>query len=272
MNTPAGTEVGMWTTIGEPYRSNAQTLVRCRCRCGTEAVVNIFNAMRGGSSSCGCAHATTLSTPVGAKFNLWTLTEKPFVDGVVTKAKCRCDCGTEKIVRLAQLKNGSSKSCGCEHRKLTSQISRTHGESNTRLYRIWAGMLARCSARGDGRDHKNYGGRGIRVCREWRQYEAFREWALRSGYSDSLCIERKDVNGGYNPENCDWILIGRQARNRTDTILLTAFGETKSIYDWELDRRCKATASLMKHRIWRGTWLAEDVVSTPKTNRWRRQK
>lgn len=103
-----------------------------------------------------------------------------------------------------------------------------HGESHTRLHNIWMGMLKRCKD-GECYEHKRYHDRGIRVCDEWQEYIPFRDWALANGYSDDLSIERKDVDGNYCPENCTWIPMEKQARNRTTTFWIEYNGERISL-------------------------------------------
>ena len=110
-----------------------------------------------------------------------------------TKWLCLCDCGNTKVVDAPSLRRGLSTSCGC--------ISRTHGGFGTRPYRIWANMLNRCR-NPNVPAYKDYGGRGITVCEQWTDFAAFSVWALANGYADNLTIERKDVNGNYEPGNC----------------------------------------------------------------------
>lgn len=90
-------------------------------------------------------------------------------------------------------------------------MSKRHLESHTPLHDIWCGINKRC------RHHPRYAGRGISACDEWSLYENFRDWALANGYKPGLTIERIDVNGNYCPENCKWIPLAEQARNRTTT-------------------------------------------------------
>ena len=118
----------------------------------------------------------------------------------------RCFCGEEFTATLYNINSGLQKSCGCIRRRKNV----THGFSKDRLYKIWKNMLYRCN----NPKVKNYGGRGITVCSEWRDnYVTFREWALENGYSDNLSIDRINVDGNYEPSNCRWTTATVQNRN-----------------------------------------------------------
>ena len=107
-----------------------------------------------------------------------------------------------------------------------------HGQRNTRLYRIWGGMKARCN-RPSHPYYPSYGGKGIKVCSEWEtDFNAFYEWAMANGYSDELSIDRKDNNKGYEPGNCRFVTQTAQIRNRTISVNATISGETKSLAEW----------------------------------------
>lgn len=91
------------------------------------------------------------------------------------------------------------------------------GESSTRLYATWLGMKRRCT-KSNCPDFKNYGGRGIKICDDWmKDFLAFKEWAYSNGYNDDLTIERINVNGNYEPENCTWITLSEQSKNKRNT-------------------------------------------------------
>lgn len=127
---------------------------------------------------------------------------------------CVCDCGNTKPIRANALKTGNTTSCGCVHTEVVRQMLTRHGMKGTRLYRIWQGMLRRCD-NPKRKDFKDYGGRGIKVCDEWRGgFEAFHKWAVSHGYDDNLTIDRVNVNGDYCPENCCWATRKEQVRNR----------------------------------------------------------
>lgn len=150
---------------------------------------------------------------------------------------CKCECGNEHIVRSDSLKSGNVQSCGClkeEQDKDNLTKNHRHKESHTHLHDTWLRMKYRVSNRNDER----YGGRGITMCDDWfNSYESFRDWAKRNGYDENLTIERVDVNGNYEPNNCTWIPFAEQANNRTTTIWVEWGGRKQNITQWakELD-------------------------------------
>lgn len=91
---------------------------------------------------------------------------------------------------------------------------KTHGMCYTRLYSIWQHMKNRCN-QPKAHNYKYYGGRGITVCEEWQEsFEKFHDWAVTHGYSKELTIDRKDVNGNYEPDNCRWATKLEQELNK----------------------------------------------------------
>lgn len=145
---------------------------------------------------------------------------------------CKCDCGNYKEVRSDCL--GSVNSCGCLKKEQDSKNLTKHHRhklSGTRLYREWQGMKRRCLNANDNR-YSDYGGRGIKICNEWLVADNFFEWALNSGYSDELTIDRIDVNGNYEPSNCRWATIKEQSNNRRSNVLFTHRGKTQTLTQW----------------------------------------
>ncbi len=105
--------------------------------------------------------------------------------------------------------------------------------SHTRLHNIWLTMRERCS-KPNCSAYQKYGAKGIRVCAEWEtSFEAFRDWSLSHGYTDSLTIDRIDSAGNYTPENCRWVTQKVQQNNRSNNVRLTYNGETHSLMEWE---------------------------------------
>ena len=131
-----------------------------------------------------------------------------------SKWLCRCDCGNTVIARADSLKRGDVKSCGCYHRENVATYARKHGMSGEKLYSVWANMKNRCFCPTHKR-YKDYGGRGILVCGDWaNSFLAFYTWAMESGYEPGLTIDRIDVNGNYEPENCRWLSNAEQQKNK----------------------------------------------------------
>lgn len=135
------------------------------------------------------------------------------VNGRLWEMKCRCG-----NTFVAQPSNSKGLCRKCAMKKLS--IERTqHGESPksgkknaTRLYEIWTGMRNRCN-NPNNHNYDCYGGRGISVCERWSNYLNFKEWALKNGYKEDLTIDRIDVDGNYEPDNCRWVTRKEQMSN-----------------------------------------------------------
>lgn len=101
-----------------------------------------------------------------------------------------------------------------------------------KLYNVWKNMKSRCYDKNSDR-YYTYGARGIRICEEWKNnFRVFAKWAYQNGWKVGLSMERKDHNGNYCPENCTFITMAEQARNKTSNVLVTYNGETKCVVEW----------------------------------------
>lgn len=135
--------------------------------------------------------------------------------------------------------------------------------SNKKLLAVWRGIKHRCFSP-KSTSYRRYGGRGITICEEWlNSYLAFEVWAFENGYSDGLSIDRIDVNGNYSPLNCRWVDMTVQAKNKRNSVLIAAFGETKNLIDWAKDSRCSVDRETISFRM-RNGMAAEESISLPK--------
>jgi len=129
------------------------------------------------------------------------------------KTRCRVgiyecpDCNSHIKVRTAHVKAGNTKKCrSCSTKK--------HGQYGTRLYNIWDQMKQRC-LNSNKPEYGYYGAKGVTVADEWIDFVGFQEWALNSGYTDELTIDRIDSDKGYSPDNCRWADLYTQAANKS---------------------------------------------------------
>jgi len=148
-------------------------------------------------------------------FSMRIIREIPRVKGVRHRAVFECKKCKKEIEAFVQnmnkkdrINSGLCKSCATIH------FHTTHGMHNTKLYSSWRSMRKRCYYE-KGKDYKNYGGKGIRVCKEWSDsFEEFKIWAIENGYMDGLTIDRKNVKKDYVPDNCRWIPRQQQSENK----------------------------------------------------------
>lgn len=144
---------------------------------------------------------------------------------------CLCDCGKYTHSAGCYLKSGKAKGCSCVSSERMKRLNTKHGGFGTRLYETWININKRCF----NENHKAYplyGGRGITVCDEWREFEPFRDWALANGYAEDLTIDRIDVNGNYEPSNCRWATMKEQSNNKRNNHFVEYNGEKHTVSEW----------------------------------------
>lgn len=209
---------------------------------------------------------TALPLEQGAQFGRLTVASSPKKVNGKTAYLCHCVCGTKCVVKYGALTSGNTRSCGCMKRELWLSARTKHGElaagRTTKLYWVWAGMNQRCENPKHTSYHK-YGARGIQVCQEWQtSFASFRTWALATGYHEGLQIDRINNQSNYEPDNCRWANPAVNARNTRQNVLISAFGEAKTLGAWTEDPRCLVKYVTLAWRIRRG-WTPERALTTP---------
>ena len=169
---------------------------------------------------------------IGQKFG--RLTVVSFLGRVKSHAKydCLCDCGNHIIVDRQGLRRSYTRSCGCLHRDATIKRSTRHGMYRTPEYESWHSMIQRCHTP-TCTAYPLYGGRGIRVCKRWR--DSFKNFYADMGPRPfSTSLDRIDNNGNYCPGNCRWATHKEQCNNTRRNRKITHDGQTLSITQWEV--------------------------------------
>ena len=173
-----------------------------------------------------------------------------------SKWLCVCECSNKKIIVATKLKNGHTRSCGCNK-------STRNGLSRTRIYRIWKGILARCN------NYENdnyfwYGFKGISICEQWHDFQKFYNWCLLNGYEDDLTIDRINSNGNYYPENCRWVSQKEQCNHVISNHLI--------IYK-NISYTMAKFADLLGYRYWTVSnriklgWTPEEIATVVEVKR-----
>jgi len=246
---------------GTNLGSQAGAYWLCRCQCGAEKVLSGRALRSGNIQSCGCSKSRT--DEVGNKYG------KLMVIEFAGKTKsgdsrwlCQCECGNTTIVARGDLRNESTKSCGC-HRASAG------GGYKTAEYNSWKDMKKRCY-NPKAKYYHCYGERGIVICKGW--LDSFVSFISDMGKKPSSdhSVERKNNDGNYScghceecikngwPANCKWATTMDQGQNTRKTRLLTCNGETHGLREWS--RRLNVTHRTIARRLDEQGWTMEQVV------------
>lgn len=257
-----------------PHKNKAGGTIYWVCRCvHCKKVVKDLPSRIRAERKCKCtvtkSNQELWDSKIGEKYGMLTIIG--FTKRMVGKYKanyaiCKCDCGNEYCAQYSALQNGQTKSCGCMKDKYPSR-------SDSPLYGTWNGMRYRCNNI-KAAAYADYGGRGIRVCDEWNDpetgFDAFEKWAWDNGYvpDSGLSLDRIDVNGNYEPNNCRYVNYYIQAANKRknpkprDKKLYAIDGIELTKEEW-----CQwfsISVPAVNYRMKKLGWNFEKAVTTPK--------
>lgn len=224
-----GQRFGRLTVLrrSENRGASGRRLWVCKCDCGNTFEAEGYSLKGGSVRSCGClAHEVRVETGkksrgrkssrfidlTGQRFGRLTVIERGENSAAgATRWRCICDCGKETLTIASKLRAGLAKSCGCLGLENATKAKVTHGHANTPIYRVFRAMHNRCESE-TCQGFKWYGQRGIRVCDEWKGFQAFYDWAMANGYKKGLTVDRLDPDKGYSPENCELVTRAENSR------------------------------------------------------------
>jgi hypothetical protein len=203
---------------------------------------------------------------VGQVFGRLTVTSYCEFKNTKNYWNCVCACGRLKAVITGHLKSGKVLSCGCLRKELFVERVTTHGLAGKAkngkyrcgLYVVWKGMLSRCNNHNN-KKYFNYGGRGISVCDDWKDFLAFNNWAMSNGYSKGLQIDRIDNSKGYSPDNCRFVTQKVNCRNKRNNRKFTVRGENLCVT--ELSEKYGQPIGRITNRLGQG-WDIEKALFT----------
>ncbi len=170
----------------------------------------------------------------GSKFNRLTYLREAGRINEKRAALFRCDCGTEKIMRVYAVVTGRARSCGCYHKERAAAANITHGHTSdgkwSHAYTVWSSMKDRC-LNPSKRAYPDYGGRGIQVCDRWLDFDNF--LADMGEPPDGMSIDRyPNTNGNYEPGNCRWATRVEQNSNRRSCVFIDYQGKRQTVRQW----------------------------------------
>lgn len=194
----------------------------------------------------------------GKKFNnLTAIKQSGYSSSNKIKWLCKCDCGNMIEVIGTRIFKGKTLSCGC--------AKKDHGDYKTRFYKIWESFNNRCR----NINQKNYGGRGIKVSEDWKDYKNFKRDMYNKyikhvqKYGEkNTSIERKNNNDGYSKENCTWATRLQQSRNQRRLILFYFKGKKRTLA--EISQMTNVSYELLRSRIKRNKgkrkWTINEAI------------
>lgn len=189
---------------------------------------------------------------------------------IKTRAKYglyKCSCGNEKEISISNVNSGRQLSCGCYGIENRSKIATTHGLSKHPLFKIWGWMRTRCQ-NPNATHYKEYGGRGVKVCKEWNEdFKKFYDWAIENGWEKSLELDKDSIPNKmgikallYSPKYCCFVTKKENCNNRRSNKIISYNGISKTMQQWS--ELLGFNEDVLYNRFKYG-WSVEKAITTP---------
>lgn len=206
----------------------------CECKCGEQKWQKVYNIKNGKSKMCAKCSGKSRRKPKEER-----------------KIRIRFDSnkGWEEENVFEGTYKEYLEECKKRREERKKKKDKKVAISYDRLYKIYTGIKERCYNK-NSKKYKNYGGRGIIICEEWLKYKSFYEWAKSNGYKENLTIDRIDVNGNYEPQNCRWATMKEQANNKRNNFYIMYENQKYTLQ--ELADKYKINRTTLKCRLERG--------------------
>jgi len=203
----------------------------------------------------------------GQKFNRLTAIKFSHRKGRVYYWEFLCDCGNKITIAKSDILNGHTKSCGCFRKENSSSMHTTHGMTKTRFYNIWQSMIQRCND-STAISYPRYGGRGIKICRKWLDFQNFKDDMYESYIKHSkkfgeknTTIDRVNNRDDYKSSNCRWATPFTQSRNKRNNRMITFKGKTQCLTDWAIEYDLQRKT--LHNRLYYYGWTIERALTAP---------
>jgi len=220
-----------------------------------------------------------MEVKIGDIFGKWViLDKKERVKGERLKYICKCSCNKHTIreVLFESLREGKSKLCRCSTGDYKQNNENYHCMSHTRFYNIYVCVKTRCLNK-NSQSYKNYGERGIKICKEWEEdftnfykdmYKSYIAFEEENG-KDTATIERIDVNGNYTLDNCKWITLVEQGYNKTNSLNIEYRGEIKCFREWANHFNINTNLAYMRYKYLKWSFEESFGIINKKENKMR---
>ncbi len=210
-----GKRFGKWKVFNQVKIDKPGKYYECICECGNVRIKAGTELRAGRGKQCNECQYSEMYNPakeIGKKYNKWTIIKFLDIHRKLMRYETECECGTKGIHTAADLRANKSKQCTDCHNRENAFNNRKHGMYNTKTYYVWRSMLQRCN-NPKSSFYYRYGGRGIKVCERWSEFENF--LADMGEQPMGLTLDRIDNDGNYEPGNCRWITHKENCNNRS---------------------------------------------------------